>query len=64
MIQVHFIADDGAEGGKRFVGIVLLPVKAPVNEGLDTPAQGLEQPDNRQGGSDERNVIGLLDQSS
>ncbi len=38
--------------------------KAPVDEGLDLPAQRLEQRCNRQGGSNERDVIVLLDHSS
>jgi hypothetical protein len=41
--QVHLAAQRGAESRHRASGIILAPVEAPVDDGLDAMAQGLEE---------------------
>jgi hypothetical protein len=58
LIEVRFVTRQGREREQRLLGVVFTPVEAPVNEILDTPAQGGEQGRDGQGG-DHRNDLRL-----
>ncbi len=62
--QVHFIAQGRAKCLQYASGIVFAAVEAPVDHGLNTKAQGLEQRGDHQRGHNERNSVGLMKQSA
>ena len=61
LLQVHFLAQGGAEGCHGLGGIILAAIEAPVNNPLDALAQGLEEGRNRQGGDDDCDIVILVD---
>ena len=59
LLQVHFLAQPGAESGDGLLGVVFLAVEAPVYIALDAAAQGGEQDGDEQGGDngDDRRLL-------
>ena len=58
LAQVYLMAQRGAESGNYPSSIILAPVKAAVDDSLNTPSQGLEQGSNGQcGGHDDQGLL-------
>ena len=52
-VQVHLLMQRGAEGRHDLVRIISAAIEMPVNDTLDTMAQGLKERCNHQGRSDQ-----------
>ena len=64
LVQVHFLAQGGAEGCHRLGGIIFAAVEAPINDPLDTLAQRSEQGCAGQGGDDDGHTGVLADEAT
>src|SRR6266699_3624063 len=64
LLQVHLMAQGGAEGFQRLSGIVLAAVEAAINDSLHAMAQRLEEGSDHQGRGDNDQGVLLLTQES
>ncbi len=60
LVQVHLLAQCSTEGGHDLGCVILAAIEAPINDSLDTAAQGLEEGGYNQRRADEHQRLNAL----
>src|SRR6266568_1730741 len=64
LLQVHFLAQGGAESCHRLGSVIFAAIEAPVNDPLDTTAERLEQQGDSQRGEDDGHAAVIADDAT